>query len=75
VSDEQLEQLGGGGGHLIDGALEDRFVGFRRMGEAAELAHELHGRGVDFVLTGWRREIMERLDVPAHGAEVSDVGG
>src|SRR4051812_29453493 len=47
--------------------IEGGFVCFRWFGETTELAHELKGRSVDFVVRRRRLEVMQRFDVPAHG--------
>ena len=54
-------------GHLVDGAVEGRLGGLGGPGEAASLSHELQGRGANFARGRGRFEIMQRLDVAAHG--------
>src|SRR6202049_3778307 len=56
----------GGGGPLRDRAVERLGVGLRRLVEAGEFSHELHGGSVDFILGRGRFEIEQRLDVTAH---------
>src|SRR3954452_22704641 len=66
---EVLEEMLGDVGDLLDGAVEDLLVGCRRLGGAADLAHELQ-RGVVHLTRGRRRlEVVQGADVPAHGVE------
>src|SRR5690242_10119147 len=53
--------------HVVDRLVEGRFVGLRRLGRSAELAHELKRRGADLVVGGGGFEIRESFDVAAHG--------
>jgi hypothetical protein len=53
-------------GDLIDRTRERRLIGFRRVREAGELAHELQRRGMDFILRRRRFEIEQCFYVAAH---------
>src|SRR5262249_10810815 len=64
--DQLLEPAARGRGHVLDPLLEDRGVRLRRRGEAADLPHELTGRGADFVLRDRRREVVESADAATH---------
>src|SRR6516165_2686903 len=55
-------------GDLVHGAVEGRGIRLRRPVEAGELAHELQGRGADFLLGRRRLEVEQHLDVAAHGS-------
>jgi hypothetical protein len=46
--------------HLVDGAVERGFVGARRLGRSAQLAHELQRRRADLVFRGRRLEVRQR---------------
>ena len=48
---------------LVDRAVERRLVGFRRRGEAAQLADELQRRRAHFLVGRRRIEVEQRLDV------------
>jgi hypothetical protein len=61
-----VDQSARGGGHVIDGAIERRFVGARWSIRAAQLPDELESRCSDFVIRGRRFEVRERLDISAH---------
>src|SRR6185312_5319747 len=52
---------------LFDRRVERRLIGLRGRVEAGQLAHELQGRGADFVVGRRRVEIEQGLDVAAHG--------
>jgi hypothetical protein len=41
-------------------------IGHRRLGEAAQLPHELQGREINFLIRCRRVEVVKRLDVAAH---------
>src|SRR5690348_12175380 len=62
---ERRKQPRGNGRDLIDRRGEGRFVGLRRLGEAADLAYELQRSGVDLFVGCDRLEVEECLDVPA----------
>jgi len=55
-----------GGCHLVYCVIECLLVGARGAIHAAQFSDELERRGADFVISGWRLEIGERLDVSAH---------
>src|SRR6185503_1873154 len=63
---QRLDQPFGGGGDLVNRAMEDGFVRLRRPVHAAQLPHELDGRRPDLILGRRRSEIGEGFDVPAH---------
>src|SRR5262249_14999081 len=64
---ERGEQAARRLGHLVDGTLERRLVGARRLAEPAQLAHELQRGGADFLLPRRRVEVKERTEISAHG--------
>ena len=55
-----------GGSNLVYGVIECLLVGARGAIHAAQFSDELQRRGADFLFSGWRLEIGERLDVSAH---------
>jgi hypothetical protein len=55
--------------HLLYRVIECLLVGARGAIHAAQFPDELQRRGADFVVSGWRLEIGERLDVSAHGSQ------
>jgi hypothetical protein len=55
-----------GRSNLVYGVIECLLVGARGAIHAAQFPDELQRRGADFVVSGWRLEIGERLDVSAH---------
>ena len=63
---QRRHQAARGIGDLVDRRLEGRWIGARRMGEAAELAHELTRGGADFLLVRRRIEIEQGSDAAAH---------
>ena len=52
--------------HLVYRMIECVLVGARGAIRAAQFSDELQRRGADFLVSGWRLEIGERLDVSAH---------
>jgi hypothetical protein len=52
--------------HLIDRVIECLLIGARGAIHAAQFSDELQRRSADFVISGWRLEIGEGLDVSAH---------
>jgi hypothetical protein len=56
----------GGRCHLLYRVIECLLVRARGTIHAAEFPDELQRRGADLVVSGWRLEIGERLDVSAH---------
>jgi hypothetical protein len=63
-----------GRSYVLHRAVECGSVGLRRRVEAGQLAHELQGRGVDFVLGCRGLEIEQRTDIAAHDLEVLCTG-
>src|SRR5262249_8460835 len=61
------EQVLGGMGDRVDGALERSLVRLGGLGRAADLPDVLERGGVDLLLGDGRLEVVEGLDVPAHG--------
>src|SRR5215208_7800503 len=53
--------------HGVDGAGERGLVRLRRLREAADLAHVLDGRRAHLLVGGGRFEVVEHVDVAAHG--------
>src|SRR5947207_1372755 len=68
---ERVDQALRGRGDLVDRSIEDGFVHARRLRDAAQLAHELEGRGADLVIRGRRCKVGERLDITAHACAPS----
>src|SRR5437660_6331530 len=68
---ERVDQALRGGGDLVDRSIERGFVHARRLRDAAQLAHELEGRGADLVIRGRRFKVGERLDITAHACAPS----
>lgn len=66
---QRLKQLFRDLRHALDRAVERLFIRFRRFGKSAELANELKRRGANLVVGGWRREVMQGLNVSAHRIE------
>src|SRR5260221_6895835 len=66
VGHQRAQQFARRLGHLLDGMLERRLVGFRGPREAAQLAHELQRGGADFLLGGRRVVVAQRLDISKH---------
>src|SRR3954468_24931606 len=56
---ERMQQLVGGLGDLVDGAIEDVVVGGRGFRETGHLAHVLDGGGADLLLRGRGLEVVE----------------
>lgn len=71
VGHQRVQELLGDLGDPFDGAIERRFVGFGRVGEAAELSHELHCRRTDFIVRCRRSKVIEGLDISAHGQSIT----
>src|SRR5579864_6297760 len=67
VGHERREQVVRRVRDLVDRAREGLLVRLRRLREPADLPHVLLGRGAHFVLGRGRFEVVERMDVPAHG--------
>ncbi|MEY2548934.1 MAG: hypothetical protein QOD64_1516 [Verrucomicrobiota bacterium] len=67
VRDERLKQMFGGMSDVVHGAIESFLVSFRRLREAAQLANELKRGGANFVLSRRRQEVMQGLNISAHG--------
>src|SRR5262245_284880 len=65
--DQGVEQLLGHFGHPVDGAVENRLVGLGGARRSAQLADELQRRGADLLFGGRRLEVVQGLDVAAHG--------
>ena len=63
---ERVDQLARGLRDDVDGALVGGFVGARRLGRAADLAHVLQGCGTHLLVSRGGREVVERADVAAH---------
>jgi hypothetical protein len=61
----------GGRCHLLYRVIECLLVRARGAIHAAQFPDELQRRGADFVISGWRLEIGERLDVSAHVSQYS----
>jgi hypothetical protein len=61
------EKTLGGGGDFVYGLRESCLVGFLRIVEPADLAHELKGRIAHFTRRGGRVEVEEDFDIAAHG--------
>src|SRR2546428_10180552 len=68
---ERVDQALRGRGDLVDRSIEHGFVRARRLRDAAQLAHELEGRGSDLVIRGRRCKVGERLDITAHACAPS----
>ena len=68
-----MEQTSRSERYLIDRRPEGPFVGLRRFTEAANLPHKLKGSVSNFLRCGWRIEVEEDPDVPAHERYVSIV--
>jgi hypothetical protein len=51
----------------LHGGIEGGLVGLRGFVEAADLAHVLQRSRADFIRAGGRLEMVEGLDVAAHG--------
>src|ERR1700685_740036 len=66
VGMQRSQQPMRGSGSFLDRTLEGSFIGLRRLVEAGQLAHELQGGGVDFVIRRRRLKVEQRLDVSAH---------
>ena len=52
--------------YLVYGVIERVLVGARGAIHAAQFPNELQRRGANLVVSGWRLEVGERLDVSAH---------
>jgi hypothetical protein len=63
---ERMKQASGDGGYLVDGCEERGFIGLRWLVQAADFPDELERGRADFLLSDWRIEVEERLDIPAH---------
>src|SRR4051794_1950614 len=57
---ERVDEASGRGGDFRNSLVERRLVGARWAGRAAQLAHELERRGVDFVVGRRRCEVRQR---------------
>src|SRR5262245_4770361 len=68
---ELLEEMVRGVGDGVDRTREGLLVRARRLVETADLAHVLESRGVDLVVGRLGLEVVERLDVSAHGASLA----
>jgi len=66
VGHERIEQLACGLRHLLDGAIENFFVCFRRFRKAAELPNELQRRRADLFLRRRRFEVMKGSNISTH---------
>ncbi|MEY2505726.1 MAG: hypothetical protein QOH01_55 [Verrucomicrobiota bacterium] len=67
VRDERLEQMLGGMSDVVHGAIESFLVRFRGFRKPTKLADELKRGGANFVLSRRRQEVMQGLNVSAHG--------
>ncbi len=65
--DQVLQEVTRDVGDLVHGAVEGLLIGLRGLRRARDLADVLQGRGVDLVVRRRRLEVVERVDVPAHG--------
>jgi hypothetical protein len=66
---KRAEKCAGGGGYLVNGGKECRFIGFRWRVKAAHLSSELQCGCTNLIL-GYRRfKIEERLDVSTHSSD------
>jgi hypothetical protein len=63
---ERAKQTGRGTRYLVDGSVERRFVCFGRLGETADLSHELKRSRPNILGAHRRLEIEERLYISAH---------
>jgi hypothetical protein len=63
-----MEQMLGGMSHVVDGAVERFLVRLRRFREAAQFPDELERRRANLVVRGRRQEVMQCLNVSAHGS-------
>src|SRR5215472_827113 len=63
---EGEQQAGGDGGDVVDGGEEGGLVGFRGLGEAADLANELERGRANFIRGDRGIEVEKRADVAAH---------
>src|ERR1700690_3085998 len=69
---ERRDEAGGNGSDFVDRVLERGFVGFRRLGESADLTDELERGSADLGF-GYRRvEVEQRPDIAAHGVKVAE---
>src|SRR5262245_63071569 len=66
TGDERVEEGVRRRRDLVDGAGEGGRVGMRRSRESAQLADELEGGGVDLLVRGGWREVVQRLDASTH---------
>jgi len=51
------------------GTIEYRLIRVRRLRRAAQLAHELQGGGLDFVVRGRRGEVRQGFYISAHAGK------
>src|SRR4029077_9588548 len=65
---QRVEKLACCSRNLVDGAVECDLVRLGRSREAAQLSDELERGSTDFFVRRRRFEVMEGLDVPAHGS-------
>src|SRR4029077_2567476 len=63
---ERMQETAGDRRDFVDGRLERRFIGLRRLVEAADLAHELQRGGADLFVGDRRIEVEKNSDVSAH---------
>ena len=75
VRDQRVEQPLRRGCDLLDCAREGFLVRLRRLREAADLAHVLERGRLDLVPRRRRLEVVERVDVSAHGRLLRRAGG
>ena len=69
---ERRDEPGGNGSDFVYRVLERGFVGFRRLGESADLTDELERGSADLGF-GYRRvEVEQRPDIAAHGVKVAE---
>ena len=61
--DERIQQFVRRLGHLFNRAIERFLVGFRRLGEPAELPDKLQRRRMDLFISRGRFEVVQRFDI------------
>src|SRR5579864_4250974 len=71
TGDERLQQFRRGLGHGANRLLKGHLVGFGGARGARYLPDKLQRRGANLLGRCWRREVMEGLDVSAHGGSSS----
>jgi hypothetical protein len=52
--------------HLVDGVIERGLVDAGWPRGSTEFANELEGGCANLIVRGWRVEVRERFDIPAH---------